>query len=101
MKIADIEPDMKFTIRGSLKFIYWCCVVFLVLGFPYIFEKAFLDAGPISFLLIMLLYVLLFILNKVAYELAIAVLEIVKHLREIRHALIALNLDIKKYKEGK
>lgn len=100
MKIADIEPDMKFTIRGSLKFLHWSCVVFLVLSIPYFFLNA-IAGGPVSLFLYVLLYVLLFVLNKIFYELALGILEIIKHLREIRHALININLNIKKDKEEK
>ena len=84
---AKYEPDVNFTIRGWLDAFFWINIVIYSIAYVFFVANAF---GGI--LLYSIIYVVLIVVNKLGYELSIAIFEIIKHLRQIRDELVAMNV---------
>ena len=80
------EPDVNFTIRKWLDAFYWINIAIYSIAYTFFVANAFWHIFLYS-----IIYVVLLIVNKLCYELSVAVFEIIKHLRQIRDELIAMN----------
>lgn len=93
---ASDTDDKRFIIRGWLLAMYWIMNVIYTIGcFTWIGALSerrsyYGSGGSDVWVPIVLLPVLLF-LNRLSYELAIAVFEGIKHLRQIRDELRKIN----------
>ena len=89
-------PDVKFIIRGWLYFIYWIVNVLDTIGFIFCLSTLGTKSGyyygsklpdwPVIFVIIGV-YLFMLLMNRLCYEISIAIFEMVKHLRQIRDEL--------------
>ena len=86
MMSTKYEPDVNFTIRKWLDAFYWINIAIYSIAYTFFVANAFWHIFLYS-----IIYVVLLIVNKLCYELSVAVFEIIKHLRQIRDELIAMN----------
>lgn len=96
---ASDADDKRFIIRGWLLAIYWIMNVAYIIGFfawiGALSERRsyYGSGGGDVWMPIILLPIMLF-LNRLSYELAIAVFEGIKHLRQIRDELRKINARV-------
>ena len=93
---ASEASDVKFIIRGWLYFTYWVVNVLYTIGFIFCLSTFGTKSGyyygskvpdwPVIFVVIGV-YLFMLLMNRLCYEISIAIFEMVKHLRQIRDEL--------------